>query len=50
MLFMRKLFRITMNYSSLDEQIDKFRELALAYKKANMDVNGDCLSGIMAEE
>jgi hypothetical protein len=47
---MRKLFRITMNFSSLDEQIDKFRVLALAYKKANMDLNGDGLSGTVAEE
>lgn len=50
MFFLRKLFPLLMDYSYLDQQIDKFRELALAYKKANMKVSAARLSGILAED
>jgi len=50
MLFLRKLFLMTMDYSCLDRQIDKFRELALAYKKTNSEVTRDRLLEIPTKE
>lgn len=38
------------DYSELDEQIEKFRQLADAYKKENSAYYGEYLSRILFEE
>lgn len=38
------------DYTELDQQIEKFRQLALEYKKANVEYFGEYLSHILFDE
>jgi hypothetical protein len=38
------------DYTYFDQQIEKFRLLALEYKKANISYYGEYLSGILFDE
>jgi hypothetical protein len=38
------------DYSCLDLQIEKFRQLALEYKKSNVEYYGEYLSSILFDE
>lgn len=44
-----RLFRL-FDYSQLDEQIEKFRQLAEVYKKENRAYYGEYLSSILFDE
>jgi hypothetical protein len=46
MSYLKQVWRL-FDYSALDEQIEKFRSLADAYKKDNMAYYGEYLSGIL---
>jgi len=43
-------FRHPFDYTDIDQQIEKFRQLALEYKKANMAYFGEYLSKILFDE
>jgi hypothetical protein len=38
------------DYTAIDHQIDKFRQLALEYKKVNIAYYGEYLSSILFDE
>lgn len=50
MLFLKSFFTATMNYSCLDQQIEKFRELASAYREANAKFYGERFREVLGEE
>lgn len=49
MRFLARIFS-PFDYSALDVQIEKFRELAHGYRQANREYYGEYLSGILFDD